>query len=376
MNNQKVVFFFLRLLDGGGVSTHCADLAHTLQLNNYSIIFIYGGESTAFKGEDWFKKQGFTIFHVPFTKTNTIKSFLKNLSSYSMFVSLLYKYRPAIIHCHFRSTAIFAMISKALTKTKSILTVHLNNMPSTTVTRFFQSKFDKYIAISSEIEDELIHMNIKPDKIDKIYNGVDNNRYTFPNPTRKAELRLRYGFHPDKLILVVVARLAKVKAIDILIKAIAELSPDCLDQIQCVIVGDGPSKQKLSELTDQLGLQNFIYFAGYRNPVDYYALGDVFVSPSYKEGFSIAIVEAMLSGLAILRTPTSGCYDQVIENQNGFIFPFDDYKMLAEKIELLAGDTAKLRDMQKNSYALARSRFTLKVMTGHTVEAYSQLVSH
>lgn len=373
MNKQKVMFFFLRLLDAGGVSTHCADLAGGLRSNGYEVIFIYGGEESSFKGKEWFINQGFKIHHIGFSQKKNLKNYLKSIASYTRFVTLLYRYRPEIIHCHFRSTAIFAMIGKALTKSRSVLTVHLHNMPSSPVTRFFQSKFDKYIAISSEIEEDLLDMNIDQEKIDKIYNGVDDTRYTFPSPETKAALRLKYGYHPEKLIIVLVARLAKVKSIDTLIKAIAELSPDLKDRIECIIVGDGTYKESLTDLSKQYQLENIIHFPGYCDPVDYYALSDVFVLPSIKEGFSISVVEAMLSGLAIVRTPTSGCYDQVIENENGYIIPFYDHIALANKLEFLIENPDKLKSMQDASYNMAESRFTLKVMTENTMKIYDQV---
>ncbi|NEU08568.1 glycosyltransferase family 4 protein [Flavihumibacter sp. R14] len=375
MNKSKVVFFVLRLLDGGGVTTHCASLATALHAEGYHVIFICGGDESTFKGAEWFENQGFTIFNIGFSKKGTVKNYLKNISSYRRFVSLIYRYKPEIIHCHFRSTAIFAMIARVLTGAKSILTVHLHNMPSTAITRFFLSQFDHYIVISSEIKQELIDLNVDPERITRIYNGVDNARYINAGPDTKKELRLKYGFPPDKLFLIVVARLVKIKSIDTFINGIAELSKASRDRIQCVIVGEGSQMKKLRDLTEDLRLQEIIEFVGYRDPVDYYRLSDVFVLPSMKEGFSMAVVEAMLSGLVILRTPTSGCYDQVIDNENGFIFPFYDHKALAEKIEFLNANPAKVKSMQDVSNSLAESRFTLKVMTERTVEIYERLIS-
>ncbi len=92
MNNQKTIFFFLRLLDGGGVSTHCADLAKALRKYNYTVIFLYGGESGTSKGEEWFKQQGLTIYHIGFSKKDSLQSYIKNIPSYARFVSLLYNH--------------------------------------------------------------------------------------------------------------------------------------------------------------------------------------------------------------------------------------------------------------------------------------------
>ena len=375
MNKQKVIFILLRVLDGGGVSTHCADLANALRSEGYTVILIYGGEVGSLKGQEWFTEQGITIYRISFSKKVTFKNTLTGLSSFGKFVSLLYKYRPEIIHCHFRSMAIFAMIAKTLTNARSVLTVHLHDMPDTKVTRFLQSRFDRLIVISSEIEKEVIRTGVSPERIVKIYNGADHLKYQVSDEAKKTELRLQYNFHPDKLTLIVVARLAKIKSIDTIITAIAELNRISRDLIQCIIVGNGSQMNNLIELSRQHNLEKVVYFPGYRDPLDFYALSDIFVLPSTKEGFSVSVIEAMLSGLAILRTPTSGCYDQVIENTNGFIFPFHDHRALAEKIELLLNEPIKLKNMQHASYRLAESRFTLKVMTADTIKVYDSLMN-
>ena len=375
MNKSKVIFVLLRVLDGGGVSTHCADLANELRAEGYTVVLIYGGEMGALKGQEWFINQGITIYNINFTKDVTFKNALKSLSSFGKFITLLYKYRPEIIHCHFRSMAIFAIIAKTLTNARSVLTVHLHDMPDTKVTRFLQSRFDKLIVISSEIEKEILRTGVSPEKILKIYNGADHLRYKYPDEEQKLELRLRYKFHPNKVTLIVVARLAKVKSIETIVKAIAELNKNTRHLIQCIIVGDGSQKNNLIELSRQHDLEKVVYFPGYQDPRDFYALSDIFILPSIKEGFSVSVIEAMLSGLAILRTPTSGCYDQVIENTNGYIFPFHDHKALADKIEFLVNEPRKLKSMQHASYRLAESRFTLKVMTADTIKVYDSLMN-
>ena len=374
MTKRKVIFFFLRVLDGGGVSTHCADLISALGSQGYTVILIYGGVVGSLKGQEWFAKRGITVYHIGFSKKISLKNAIKSLSSFTKFIFLLYKYRPEIIHCHFRSTFIFAMIAKTLTNAKNVLTIHLHGMPNTRITRFFQSRFDRFIVISSEIEQELLSMDVNPDRITKIYNGADHLRYLYPAAEKRGELRLKYGVQPDKIILTVVSRLVKVKSIDTFIRAIAELDQVSQDRIQCMVVGDGGQKENLTQLTHQYGLEKIIHFPGYCDPVDYYALSDVYILPSLNEGFSVSVIEAMLSGLAILRTPTSGCYDQVIENQNGFIFPFNDHQTLAEKIDFILDNPAKLASMQDASYKLALSRFTLEVMTADTIKVYDSLM--
>ena len=78
----------------------------------------------------------------------------------------------------------------------------------------------------------------------------------------------------------------------------------------------------------------------------------------------------MLSGLTIIKTPTAGTRDQVIDGKTGLIFPFHDSQRLAEQIKSLLNDPSKLRSMQNEAYQLAKANFTLKKMAADTARVY------
>jgi len=290
------------------------------------------------------------------------------------FLKLLYLYKPAIIHCHYRSTAPFAFFAQLLRGVKSVLTIHLHNMPKSPVSSFFYSKFNACITISTDIEKALTEQGIHKDRIFKVFNGADKTVFKNLSAAEKDQLRIQYQLAPDKLTLLTVARLAKIKSIDTLIKALAEMNASDRDKIQCLIVGGGTHQPVLERLSQRYGLENVLTFTGYRHPHDYYALSDVFILPSLNEGFSVAVVEAMLSGLAILKTPTSGTFDQLEEGRNGYVFPFHDHKGLADRIEQLLHNPHLLKKMQQQSYYMALSRFTMEEMGNNVSNIYEQLL--
>jgi glycosyltransferase involved in cell wall biosynthesis len=370
---EKVVFFLLFKIEGAGVVSHCLDLANELKSDGYRAIFIHAGEDSKHRGEKWIRQQGFEVTSINFKRKPLFLAFL-NIRSMFRYLKLVYSLRPDIIHCHYRSMAVFALVSKILFKTKTILTVHLANTKETRSYKYFLRRFDKIIAISTEIEDELKQQGIPNQRITKIFNGTDSERFRPLDRKSKEFLRLKHELDPQKLTILTVARLEKVKGIEVLLKALIELATGFREKIQCVIVGDGPEMEKLSNLVNDNGLETMVKFTGYKKPDEFYALSDVFILPSRNEGFSVAVIEAMLSGLAIIMTQVSGSFDQIIHGQNGYTFSVNDHKLLKLYIENVSLFPSLLQKMQQQSYLLATANFTSKIMGNKTCNVYDELL--
>lgn len=113
------------------------------------------------------------------------------------------------------------------------------------------------------------------------------------------DLHARYEWH---FILLVVARLAPEKHIDLVIESLAEVKKRFPD-IGLVIVGSGPEEGKLKSLAKHLGVEKAVAFAGWQeNLASYYKTSNIFVQASRFEGYGLSLVEAGLAGLPIITT--------------------------------------------------------------------------
>jgi phosphatidyl-myo-inositol dimannoside synthase len=154
---------------------------------------------------------------------------------------------------------------------------------------------------------------------------------------------------PDKgqLHVVCVARLIERKGQQYLIDAVKRIVDSGTDVILSLI-GTGDSKNEYENQARSLGIQNRVRFVGYvsREEISkYYKAAHVFVLPSYNEGMSLAVLEAMASGLPVVVTRTGGTAELVEEGVNGFVFNWGDVETLSRHLLNLASDRALARRM-------------------------------
>lgn len=133
-------------------------------------------------------------------------------------------------------------------------------------------------------------------------------------------------------VLVAAGRLAPWKGFADLIRAMAIVRQR--REARLLILGDGPLRDELQQLIDELGLQDRIRLEGYvQNPLKYFALADVFVLSSHVEGLPNVLVEAMLCGCTPVSTdcPT-GPREVLSGGEAGYLVPVHDATAMAAGI--------------------------------------------
>lgn len=134
----------------------------------------------------------------------------------------------------------------------------------------------------------------------------------------------------SKYRLVTVCRLVNWKGVDGLIRILADL-PDC----DLLIVGDGPERSALEQLTKQLNLSSRVHFTGsltHASVMSALKSADLFVLNSVYEGLPHVLLEALAAGLPIVATKIGGTPEVVVEGINGRLSPINDEEKLTESI--------------------------------------------
>lgn len=158
-------------------------------------------------------------------------------------------------------------------------------------------------------------------------------------------------------VIISTGRLVERKGFEYLIKAVHKLG---LPGIKTFIIGDGPLKAFLKELSDKLKLNSSLKILGYLSDKDkfrYLAAGDIFVLPSLHEGLGIAFMEAMACGLPVVTTDSGGQTDIVVDGRNGFLVPVRDPDELAKIILVLYNNRSLIKTISENNIAEVRKYF-------------------
>jgi 1,2-diacylglycerol 3-alpha-glucosyltransferase len=172
---------------------------------------------------------------------------------------------------------------------------------------------------------------------------------------RQVKNRSEVGFSQSDIIFIYVGRLGPEKNLPFLLRGFHQLSLQ-IPQVKLLLVGDGPERENLEDRVQHMGLTDQVHFTGvvaYADLPPYYAMGDVFVTPSITETFGLTVVEAMASGLPVLGIESPGVADNIQPEVTGLIssLVLDDFiaKMnrIATDVELRISMGARGRDESK-----------------------------
>lgn len=214
-------------------------------------------------------------------------------------------------------------------------------------------KYDKVILLTHEDHEKNWHGSKRFEVIP--------NMLTIPEePARDYD-----NFKSQKKI-VTVSRLAKVKNIDMIIKAfsiVAQSYPDwSLD-----IYGNGDQRGHLLSLIEKFNLQDKVFLNGLTTNVgEKLDEADIFVHASRHEGFGLSILEAMSHSLPVVTTDSPcGPKDIITDGKNGFLVHVDDVEAMANRLKYLISKPEKRRQIGESAYLRSRDFTTDKIIPMH-----------
>lgn len=181
---------------------------------------------------------------------------------------------------------------------------------------------DTIIAPTKKVENTLYGYGILQD-IEIIPTGVRLEQFEENVPEEELRaLRGQCGIGENEKVLLSLGRLGFEKRIDELLYGLKEIVKTEED-VKLLIVGGDPARESLEALTEELGLRDYVRFAGMVNPQDvrkYYQLGDVFVCASTSETQGLTYIEAAASGLPLICRKDPCLYGVLEEGGNGYSY--------------------------------------------------------
>ena len=217
---------------------------------------------------------------------------------------------------------------------------------------WFTKTFGDYFVTGPETmvkyyEDEL---HVAHKKMVCLYNDIDINRFVKGTHEDKIKLRKELNLPEDAKIVLFIHRLTPVKRFSNFIPAIAENENARKNNVYYVVIGGGPEEELVKRNVNNSPYKDRIKLLGARPNAEvqkFYAGSDVFVNPSYSEGFPRVVIEAMSAGLPVVVTDVGGTKDILPEEQKEYLLDKDDVNGFREKIIELIMSTDKCQELSK-----------------------------
>lgn len=283
-----------------------------------------------------------------------------------------------VLHCHQYTPYIYGLFASIYTSAKVIFTEHGRFHPDRR--RMKRIIFNPILArftpsitsISSATKEALVrYEKIPRDRVRVIYNGIEDLNYGRLKLAN--DLKKSWGIAEGGFVLGTVARLDSIKNHPLMIRALKRITGKFPDTF-LIIVGDGPERERLEDLTSELGIERRVIFTGFQEDTHlFYGMMDLFLLTSFSEGTAMTLLEAMAAGLPCIVTNVGGNPEIVKEGETGFIVPSDDEKALSDKICSLLGDGALRKKMGQAARKRFEERFTVEKMVREYEKIYDEI---
>lgn len=180
----------------------------------------------------------------------------------------------------------------------------------------YYRKMDQYFFVSTPTKNAFIQkISIDPQKTTVYYNRLNGQEIL-----EKSQEAMEDVFSEEMVNLLTVGRVSAEKGQDMIPKIVRELNDKGYD-VRWYVIGDGPSLDRLKGLIQKENVSDRVVLLGVKNnPYPYMKACDIYVQPSYTEGYSTTICEAGILGKAIIGTkPSGGIRDQIENGESGLI---------------------------------------------------------
>lgn len=265
------------------------------------------------------------------------------LSVVKQLVRIIEEQHFDIVHAHEYKSDLFSFMVSCLVKVPVVTTAHgwIQNSRKSRAAIWLSKKamrrFDRVIAVSSKLKDELIMSGVNPERINLIYNAIVTENY-IPGSYEPEAVRKRHGLPESARLIGNIGRLSPEKGQEVFLKAAAKIV-DMYPDLYFVIAGDGPAKKDLEALSRSLGLAERVIFTGYWDDVrPFYQDLEFMALTSYTEGFPNVLMEALCMGKPVLATSVGGVPDIIEDRQTGHLVQPGDWDAVAARMKELLND--------------------------------------
>lgn len=323
------------------------------------------------------KKYGINLVHIDLERSPYS---IKNYKAYKQLVNFINKEKIDYIHCNTPVGGMLGRLAGKKCKVKKVIyQVHgfhfYEGAPKKNWLIYYP--IEKYLA---KLTDAIITINKDDYKYAKSFDlrnngsayyvpgvGIDLAGYSDDSLLRK-KMRQELQLKSSDYAIISVGELNDNKNNKVIIKAIAKLKKLSIHYYLC---GLGACEDDLKRLATELNVINQVHFLGYRTDVvDVLQAFDAFVLPSYREGLSRSLMEAMASGLPCIVSDIRGNSDLINNGIGGYLVKPDDVNGFSAAISSIMESPVLRLEMKENNLAKIKN-YSLEVVIDKLSDIYS-----
>lgn len=239
-------------------------------------------------------------------------------------IKLFKKEKPSVVHCSGAEANAHGLIAAWISRVPLRIGEEIGFPNHNFLYRYFfkwvYQKAHVIVGISQAVCDRIVKLGeASSEKMKVVYNPVESF----------ASFQKELSAKPQ---LVTVSRLAPIKNLDVLIKVAEQINRTA--PLHLHIVGDGPEKKSLMQLTESLGMANSVTFYGFNdNPKAILVKSDIFLLVSFSEGLGNSILEALACGLLCIVTNVGGTTEIIEHGVNGWLVDPHNETQIVQQLE-------------------------------------------
>lgn len=300
---------------------------------------------------------------------------------------LLKREQYDFLHCHWAvPNTLIAVGARWLARSETKI---LTSFPGSDVTAIVNAGFlgkiisgivarsDYMSCNSSDLKEEMVKSGIKPERIDYVIYGVDDQKINFSAEKRK-KIRNKFNVKDDTILLLMVGRFIPKKGFSTAFRALKYIV-EKNNNVKLAVIGDGDLRKEYVSILRQDNTLDNVIFLGYVSTgelADYYSACDIFLMPSEKnppDGLNTVVPEAMACGRPVVASGVGGNDLVIFDGVNGFLHDEGDDKQLAALTNRLIEDNNLRREMGNKSLELIRDKFNWRAIAKYYIKQYKEL---
>lgn len=241
---------------------------------------------------------------------------------------------------------------------------------------------DNHILVDGESQREYIVKNgIVSEQKSRVLgagsiSGVNINRFT-PSKSSKEKVCQEIGLTSDRIVFTFMGRANKEKGVGELLCAFNDIAQTHPEAFLLFFGSDEDgSLTRIKEYHNIVEGENFCFYGRTSAPGIYLQASDVFVMPSYREGFGSSVIEASCLGIPVICSDAYGIMDAMVDGKTGLRCKVADVVSLREAMERLLNDADLRERLGQNGRRRVLDKFQSSMITTEWVKYYDEILKN